>query len=63
MSQKNPHITSVFKKEHEGKWVALSGDRKEVIAFSEDLGELIREVKDSNAVYERVLRSDRLYAF
>ena len=60
----NTNLTTVLKKEHEKKWVALSSDRREVISSNENLVELRNEIGDrKDVVYMKVLSSEMEFAF
>ena len=51
-----------IKKEHIGKWVALSKNRKGVVAYSNNLKDLQQKV-GKNVVYIRPLPTDTVFAF
>lgn len=59
----NTDFTKIIKKEHEGKWIALSEDGKKVLASSDTLIELKQKVGDIEHVTMKVPRSDVSYAF
>ena len=60
----NTNLTTVLKKEHEKKWVALSSDRRKVISSNENLVELRNEIGDrKDVVYMKVLSSEMEFAF
>jgi len=60
----NVGLTKVLKREHIGKWVALSEDQTRVVDFSENLIELTQRINsDQNVIYTRVLDPDHVYAF
>lgn len=50
-------------KTHENKWVALSVDRKKVLAFSVSLEALKGKVGDTKVIYTRILPSNTSFAF
>ncbi|MHB8860747.1 MAG: hypothetical protein ACYC48_03365 [Minisyncoccota bacterium] len=50
-------------KTHENKWVALSADRKNVLASSATLGTLKKKVGDAKVVYTRILPADTFFVF
>ena len=50
-------------KEHYGKWIALSADGNEIVAYSENLKDLVEKVGNTKVMYEKVTFPDRLYAF
>lgn len=54
---------SVIKKEHEGKWLALSTDYKKIVDYSDSLSELGKKVKGKDVVYTKALPSDTSFAF
>ena len=59
----NTDFTKIIKKEHEGKWVALSKDGTKVLASAESLVELKEKIGDVEHVTMKVPRSDVSYAF
>ena len=59
----NTDFTKILKRDHEGKWVALSEDGTTVIAYDENLLELDKKVGDTKVVYMKVPLSDVSYAF
>lgn len=61
--KKNEAINNLIGKEHEGKWVAITPCYDKVVAYSERLIDLKKQVKDRNVVYIKPLLSDRTYAF
>ena len=61
--EKNTDFTKIFEKIHENKWVALSEDRRKVLAYDSDILELKKKVKGQKVVYTQVLSSDTLFAF
>ena len=64
MMQKGINLSKILKKEHEGKWVALSDDYKKVVGYSESLVKLRAAIPEKiDVVYTKVLRSDVSYAF
>lgn len=50
-------------KTHENKWVALSIDRKKVLASSISLKTLKGKIGDAKVIYTRILPSDTFFAF
>lgn len=48
---------------HENKWVALSVDRKKVLASSVSLEALKGKVGDTKVIYSRILPSNTSFAF
>jgi hypothetical protein len=60
---KNTDLSKILKKEHEKKWVALSADNTEVIAFDEDLLKLDARVNGQDVVYMKVPSSDVYLSF
>jgi len=59
----NTDFTKIIKKEHEGKWIALSEDGTKVLEYSDSLIELKRKVGGIKFVSMKVPRSDISYAF
>lgn len=60
----NADLSKLLKREHIGKWVALSEDQTRVVDFSENLSELTHRIgADESVVYTRVLDPDQIYAF
>jgi len=60
---KNYNLSNIIKKEHEGKWIALSPMYDKVVGYSNDLVSLTREMKNQDVVYMKPTASDSLYAF
>ena len=56
-------ITTSITKEYENKWVALSPDHTEVVAFSSDLMDLKEKVGKRDVVYMKVPESGTYFAF
>jgi hypothetical protein len=56
-----PNLHRLIDTSHEGKWVAISSDHQRLIAASDDLISLEKEVKEK-AIFFRVLPSDLGYA-
>ena len=50
-------------KTHENKWVALSADRKKVVASSISLKTLKEKIGNTKVVYTRILPADTSFAF
>jgi hypothetical protein len=61
--QKNHNLSNIIKKEHEGKWVALSPAYDRVVDFSDSLVLLTQKVGDTDVVYMKALASDVHFAF
>jgi len=61
----NADLTKILGKENDEKWVALSQDRRKLIASSESLQELRDRLgeRKNDFVYMKVLRSDMEFAF
>lgn len=51
-------LTKVIKKQHEGKWLALSLDYKKIIGFADKVRDLEKNVGTENVIYMRAPRSD-----
>lgn len=60
---KKHNLSGILKKKHEGKWVALTKDYKQIISYSDRLTTLERKVGEKDAVYIKALRTDVSYAF
>jgi hypothetical protein len=60
---KNYDLTSIIKKEHEGKWVALSADYTTVVDFADTPHELKEKVGSQQVVFMRALPTSISYAF
>lgn len=52
-----------LEKTHENKWVALSVDRKNVLASSTTLETLKKKVGDAKVVYTRILPANTFFVF
>ena len=61
--QKNYDLSKIIKKEHEGKWIALSPMYDKVVGWSDDLMSLTRKMENQAVVYMKPTVSDVLYAF
>lgn len=57
------HVLSILKKEHEGKWVAITSDYKKIVGYSQSLRDLQKSVKDVDVVYLKGFPSDVKFAF
>ena len=55
-------LDSLVTKSHEGKWVAISGDHKRLIAVSDDLLALEKKINGEQVTILKVMRSDVGYA-
>ena len=62
-ASKNYNLSKIIKKEHEGKWIALSPKRDKVVDFSDDLIKLTKKLGDGDFVYMKAMASDVSYAF
>ena len=56
-------LTTVLKKEHDQKWVALSKDNKKVVDFDVNLIELDKRVDKDKVTYMKVPPSDMYLSF
>ncbi len=56
-------LTTVLKKEHERKWVALSRDNKRVVDFDTSLLELDKRVRRDEVTFMKVPPSDVYLSF
>ena len=63
MNKNKGILVKNLNKAHENKWVALSADRKRVIASSVDLISLRKEVGDTKVVFTRVPVAGTVFAF
>ena len=52
-----------LRKEHEGKWVAISSDYKRIVGFSSTLKDLMAKVKDNKVIFSKALTSGISYSF
>lgn len=59
----NNNLTKILNKSYEGKWVALSSDRRKVLGSANKLVELKNKVSKKDALYMKVLSSDTSFAF
>ncbi|MEK7145021.1 MAG: hypothetical protein AAB794_04190 [Patescibacteria group bacterium] len=50
-------------KTHENKWVALSADRKKILASSISLKSLKEKIGDNKVIYTRILPANISFAF
>ena len=57
------NLSNLLKKEHGGKWVAISSDYKKVVDFSDDLVQLEKKVGSKDVVYIKALQENVTYAF
>lgn len=60
---KNYDLSKIIKKEHEGKWIALSPAYDKVMGSSNDLVSLTRKMQNQEVVYMKPTASDSLYVF
>lgn len=63
VDNKNYDLTSVIKKEHEGKWIALSSDYSRVVDFADTPHELKQKIGNQEVVFMRALPTNISYAF
>ncbi len=59
----NYDLTNILKKEHAGKWVALSSDRTKVLGYSDSFKDLESEVGKVGVIYMKALPKDVKFAF
>jgi hypothetical protein len=57
-----PDLNRLIDKSHEGKWAAISSDHKRLVAVSDDLLALEREMRDQAVTLFKVMPSDVGYA-
>jgi hypothetical protein len=57
-----PNLHRLVDKSHEGKWVAISADHQRLVAASDDLLTLEREVRGQAVTVFKVMPSDVGYA-
>lgn len=57
------NLSKILKEEHGGKWIAISSDYKSVVAFSQNLSELRKDIGKKKVVYIKALPNDTAYAF
>ena len=60
---KQYNLEKILRKEHEGKWVAVTPDYKKIVAYSNDLLSLKKDVKNTDVVFLKAFSSDTKYAF
>ena len=56
-------LTRVLTKDHEKKWVALSRDNTQVVAFDDDLVALDKKVAGQDIVFMKVPSSEAYLSF
>jgi hypothetical protein len=61
--KRNYDLTKVITKDHVGKWVALSQDQTKVLAVSENLEELEKQIDDDTVIVTKVKKPGVSYAF
>jgi hypothetical protein len=54
---------AMFTKDHYGKWVALSADRKNILGYADELSVLAQKFSDENIVYIKPLNPQIAHAF
>lgn len=52
-----------LRKEHEGKWIAISSDYKKIVGFSKTLKDLKNKVKDNSVIFSKALAPEVIYSF
>jgi hypothetical protein len=52
-----------LRKEHEGKWIAISSDYKRIVGFSDTLKDLKNKVKDNGVIFSKALAPEVSYSF
>ena len=57
------NLHMIIKEEHEQKWVALSPDKTQVVAFDEKLLELKKKIGDQKVIYMKVPPADVYLSF
>ena len=57
------NLAHIIKEEHERKWVALSRDKSEVIAFDENLMELKKRIGNQKVVFMKIPSGDVYLSF
>ena len=57
-----PNLHRLIDKAHEGKWAAISADHKRLVAVSDDLLTLEKEVRGQAVTVFKVMPSDVGYA-
>lgn len=62
-TQKNYDLSKIIKKEHEGKWIALSPAYTKVLGSSASLVELTKKIGKKEVVYMKAPIRDVYYAF
>ncbi len=61
--EKQTDLSTVLGREHERKWVALTRDYRNVVAASDTLVALKRQVGDKDVVYLKVPSSEVVYSY
>jgi hypothetical protein len=51
----------VFKKSYANRWIALSSDRKKILAAGKDLKEVVSKAKTKNAIFFKPFPMDSYY--
>jgi uncharacterized protein YkvS len=52
-----------LRKEHEGKWIAISADYKRIVGFSSTLKDLKNKLKDNSVIFSKALVPGVSYSF
>lgn len=60
---RNYDLSKIIKKEHEGKWVALSPSYTKILGASSDLVALSRKIGKKDVVYMKAPTTGVYYAF
>ena len=55
-------LSNILDASHDNKWVAIAPDYSKVIATAKTLRDLVRSVKDGDAIFHRVLPHDVSFA-
>ncbi len=55
-------LSEILNASHENKWVAIAPDYSRVLAAADILGKLMHSIKNSDAIFHRVLPRDVSFA-
>jgi hypothetical protein len=55
-------LADILDSSHENKWVAITADYKRVLAASDNLTDLMRQMADKDVIFHRILPHDVSFA-
>jgi hypothetical protein len=61
--KRNQDLSKILNNKHERKWVALTPDHSEIIAYGDDLVRVSKEAGSRDVVYMKVPPSDTYLTF